>query len=61
MLFQATKNRNLGSRVVSSLGRITLGAALLVTAAAGQQAPRLRVRYIFRLELSRIGAETLTG
>ena len=40
MLFQATKNRNLGSRVVSSLGRITLGAALLVTAAAGQQAPR---------------------
>ena len=40
MLFQATKNRNLGSRVVSSLGRITLGAALLATAAAGQQAPR---------------------
>ena len=40
MLFQATTNRNLGSRVVSSLGRITLGAALLVTAAAGQQAPR---------------------
>ena len=40
MLFQATKNRNLGSRVVSSLGRITLGAALLVTAATGQQAPR---------------------
>lgn len=38
MLFQAATDRNLGSRVVSSLGRIILGAALLVIGAAGQQA-----------------------
>lgn len=46
MLLQATTNRNLGSRVVSSLSRIALGVALLLMAATGQQAPRLEFQPI---------------